>query len=89
LSVAGYTTTRQLTRADVTLSGVSGAFTVDLEGPSWDWFLTDESQRTGGAFSLRAPFELKGVSPASVSGLALTVTNSAGTSASRPASRCP
>jgi hypothetical protein len=89
LSVAGYTTTRQLTRADMTLSGASGAFVLDLEGPSWDWFLTDESQRSGGAFSLRAPFELKGVSPANVSGITLTVTNAVGASASRQAARCP
>ena len=89
LSVTGYTTTRQLSRADVTLSGVTGAFVVDMEGPSWDWFLTDESQRSGGAFSVRAPFDLKGASPASVSSMTLTVTNSAGTSSSRPASRCP
>ncbi|MDP2996537.1 MAG: Ig domain-containing protein, partial [Bryobacterales bacterium] len=89
LSVTGYTTTRQLTRADLTLGGASGAFTVDLQAPAWDWFLTDESQRSGGAFTVKAPFELKGASASSVSSLTLTVTNSAGTSASRQASRCP
>jgi len=89
LSVTGYTTTRQLTRADLTLGGAAGAFTVDLQAPAWDWFLTDGSQRSGGAFTVKAPFELKGVSASSVNSLTLTVTNSAGTSASRQASRCP
>ena len=70
LSVTGYTTTRQLTRADLTL-GAAGAFTVDLQAPAWDWFLTDDSQRSGGAFTVKAPFELKGVSASSVSSLTL------------------
>ncbi|MBI4876537.1 MAG: putative Ig domain-containing protein [Acidobacteria bacterium] len=89
LAVSGYTTTRQLARADVALGGVSGGFVVDLQGPAWDWFLTDESQRTGGAFTLRAPFEVKGAAASSVSSLTLTVTNAVGTSQSRQASRCP
>lgn len=88
LSVTGYTTTRQLTRADVSLTGASGAYAVDLELAAWDWFLTEESQRTGGAFTVRSTFELKGATPSSVSGMSLTVTNAAGTSSSRQASRC-
>ena len=87
LSIAGYSTTRQLTRADVTIAGA--VHVVDLEGPSYDWFLSDESVRYGSTFSLKAPFELKGISPASVTSVTLTITNSAGTAPSRQANRCP
>ncbi len=92
LVVSGYSTTRHLKRADVTLAASQrlpvSSLALDLEGPSWDWFLTDDSVRYGGAFTLRVPLALPAGQGASVTGATFTLTNAAGTSASRQAARC-
>ena len=82
-TLTGFSTTRSLSTADVTVG--SQTTKLDVSGSAADFFLTDESIRNGGAFTVTFPFAEAGVAPSSVS---MTVSNSAGTSASKQLSPC-
>ena len=84
--VSGYSTTRELIKATVQLSGTT--MSPDISGVASDWFASDDSVRFGGAFTLRVPFILQAGS-SGVSSVSVTLTNAAGTSASRSGGRCP
>ncbi len=86
VQITGYTTTRQLSRADLTGLG-SSTTTVDVDIVAAEYFLTDLSVRTGGAFALTFPVTLAANATVPES-LSVTLTNSVGTSASRQARRC-
>lgn len=83
LNLTGYSTTRQLTSASLTAGGTTTA--VDLRSLSDAWFLTPESVRFGGAFTLTLPLP----SGASTTGLTVAVRNDQGASGARSVSRCP
>ena len=81
--MSGYSTTRAIDSATVTIDGK--VVTESTRAASFDYFGSDLSIRTGGAFTLTLPVITTATAPTTVS---VTLTNSAGTSASRSASRC-
>lgn len=92
LVISGYSTTRELQSASLSFTTAGGAntFAVDLMRSAGEFFGNDLSVRTGGAFTVRAPFLLPATAnPAALGTANVTVTNSVGTTASRQASKCP
>jgi hypothetical protein len=89
VTITGYTTTRQLKSAIFSFSpagtGTAQTATVDLTGSSFDYFQSDDSIRNGGAFTLTAPFDITGGTIGSAS---LILSNSVGSTGSRPLNRC-
>jgi hypothetical protein len=88
--ITGYSTTRQLTKADFTFAGSGNTAqqnaSVDLTGTSVEYFGSDDSVRNGGAFTLSIPFTLQG---APVGTASMTLGNSLGSTATRQLNRCP
>lgn len=88
-TVTGYSTTRSLRTAAFTFTtGTSSAqqtANIDVSGSAADFFLSDDSIRNGGAFTVTFPFTDAGVTPGSVN---MTVSNSAGTSPSKQLTPC-
>src|SRR5262249_31245236 len=62
ISVDGYTTTRSLTTANFTFTGINGETlgqsSIDLSGSSKIWFGSASSNASGGQFSIQVPFTL-------------------------------
>jgi hypothetical protein len=89
LMITGFSTTRQLTNATVTLVTVEGGsertFSIDVSGSAYDYFSTDESVRNGGAFTLTIPVSIQG---GEVSGGSLELSNGTGAAAVRAVGRC-
>lgn len=86
VEVAGYSTTRELTSAQLTFG--SNTYQVNLSDAAGEYFGNDESVPAGGTFRFRAPYR---VSQATVQGLGqgnAVIRNSAGASASRSIARC-
>ena len=87
--VTGYSTTRQLNNATVTLTEASGGsqrtMTIDVSGSAYDYFSTDEAVRNGGAFMLTMPFGLEG---GDITGASLELTNANGSVTARSVQRC-
>ena len=83
LTVTGYSTTRAIDSATVTLDGKVVAQSTKTS--SFDYFGNDLSIRTGGAFTLTLPTITTSTVPSTVS---VVLNNSAGSSTSRSASRC-
>lgn len=86
IDISGYSTTRDLTRADLTLG--ANTFAVDLNAAAQDFFGSAESLRTGGTFRVRAPYRLTQGNPQSLGQGTAIIRNSAGASPSRPIARC-
>ena len=85
LSITGYSTTRQLDSVEITAGATTHSQSIATA--SSDYYLNEESIRTGGAFTIALGVDTAGeTSPASIS---VTLSNAAGKSASRTASRCP
>jgi hypothetical protein len=82
--VTGYSTTRQLTSATFTFTPPATS-KVDLIASAADYYQGDDSIRNGGAFTLAIPFTAEGDT---ITGASFTLTNSAGTSATRTINRC-
>jgi hypothetical protein len=86
--VTGYSTTRQLTNATVTLTSAATAtertMTLDISGSAYDYFSTDEAVRNGGAFTLTLPFALEG----DIGSASLELTNANGSVIARSLQRC-
>jgi hypothetical protein len=87
--VTGYSTTRQLTSATVTLAPASGGserkLTIDVAGSGYDYFSTDEAVRNGGAFTLTLPFAIEG---GEITGASLELANASGSTIVRSVQRC-
>jgi hypothetical protein len=88
--ITGYSTTRSLTTAQFTFAAAgSGAQsqsqTVDVSGSALEYFVSDESIRNGGAFTLTIPFGSEGTN---ISSASFMLSNSQGTTASRQLNRC-
>lgn len=82
LVVTGYTTTRQLDEAEMTMA--AGVLKHNIAGAAGEYFLNPVSVRTGGSFTLTLPVTVEG----GATPTALRLSNSAGYSASRPLTRC-
>lgn len=82
LVVTGYTTTRQLDEAELTLA--SGIFKQNVAGAAGEYFLNPVSVRTGGSFTLTLPVAMEG----GAAPTAFRLSNSAGYSSSRALNRC-
>ncbi len=93
LVLTGFASTREITRADLTIHfvpseyRVPGTFTINARAISTEYFTSDESIPSGGAFTLRIPFSVSGGAN-SLQSLSVTITNGQGTSASRAAGKC-
>ncbi len=94
LLLTGFATTREITRADLNLQFVpsaftpGGVFTLNSRAISNDYFTSDESVRSGGAFALRVPFTVENGAN-SLQSVSVTVSNGQGISAARIAAKCP
>jgi hypothetical protein len=86
--ITGYTTTRQLTAAEFVINagGVDYQERVDVTDSALAYFGSDESVRSGGAFTLSVPFGAN--SPTPISGASVVLRNSEGAAASRSMQRC-
>lgn len=94
LVITGYSTTRSLSTAAVTLNPASGytfptsQFPIDLSLASNMWFQSSSSQAFGGQFQVSIPFALSGTPPKnqtllqSIASVSVTISNSVGTSSS-------
>ncbi len=92
ISVTGFTTTRNLTSWNVQFTTAAGysmpitQFSVDVSQISTVWFQSAASRAYGGQFTLSIPFTFQGTVPAgqtvlsSLASVAVTLTNSVGTS---------
>jgi large repetitive protein len=85
LQVNGYSTTRELTRAELTIG--TEKVKIDLDGLAADFFSAPESIRSGGTFALTAPRDM--ILGATVPDIAMNVFNSIGASGSRTLQACP
>lgn len=89
--ITGYSTTRSLTAAQFSFIGTGGdaqhtqTQNVDISGSSLEYFLSDDSVRNGGAFTLTIPFTSEGTT---ISGATFTISNSQGTTAAKQINRC-
>jgi hypothetical protein len=95
IRITGYSTTRQLDRAEFTYTATpqqsstqpaQQSMNINVSSSAAEYFSSDESVRNGGAFVLTIPLMLEGsgtLQPGS-----LTLSNSVGTSASRNVATC-
>ncbi len=86
LDVTGYSTTRDLLRAELTFG--SNSYSVDLTAAALEYFAGDESVRTGGTFRVRAPYRVSQATAQSLAQGTAVIGNSVGASPSRPIQRC-
>jgi hypothetical protein len=76
LRVNGLSTTRELTRAEVTIGARS--FNTDLTGISAGYYSSAETIRFGGAFSLRLPYEIQIAPNTPIGPVTMLLENTAG-----------
>lgn len=87
IEIAGYSTTRELQRADVKLG--SNTYNVSLSSASLDYFSGAESIPSGGTFRIRAPYRVRaGQAPATLGDGTVTVFNRVGAAAGQSIRRC-
>lgn len=82
LNVTGYSTTRSLKTAELVLNGAKQS--VNVQSVADGYFISPDSIRFGGAFTLSFPFTL----PSNATSLSVSLTNSEGASAVRTVNRC-
>ncbi len=86
--VIGYSNTRELTNSSFTFTSASGTtlqtsqFTVPVATAFQTWFTSTPSANFGGQFLLTVPFTLTNGAASSLTSVAVTLTNSVGTSPS-------
>lgn len=92
LVLVGYSTTRDLSTLNITLTPASGfnlgtsQFTTDVSGAASVWFQSTASQAIGGLFEVSVPFNLTGTAPKNetlleaIASVSATISNSVGTS---------
>ena len=85
LELTGYSTSRDLSSASLTLNGTKLP-NIALTGFAGDYFLSPLSIRTGGSFSIAAPVTI--VDSFKVDTLTVQITNRSGVSASRAVRAC-
>jgi len=91
--LTGFASTREITKADLTIQFIpsafqpSGTFTVNARAISNEYFTSDDSVPTGGAFTLRLPFVIESGAN-SIQTMTVVVSNAQGSSASRTAAKC-
>lgn len=86
VEVAGYSTTRELTSAELTFG--ANIFQVNLTDAAGEYFNSDESVRTGGTFRFRAPYRISQATTATLSQGNAVIRNTVGASPSRSIARC-
>ena len=86
LELTGFSTTRELVLANLTLNGTS-LTSISLAGLAGDYFVGPLSIRTGGTFAITAPVAITS-SQVKVDSLTVAVTNRAGVSSTRTARAC-
>jgi hypothetical protein len=92
VTVVGYSTSRELTRASFTFSQAPGtnlqttSLSADVASRFSDWYRSAASAEHGSRFTLTVNFSVQGDVNA-VAGAAVTLTNAQGDSASTPATR--
>jgi len=86
LQLNGYTTTRELVQADLTIGTQS--FQTDLTATATAYFSDPLSIAAGGTFALTVPIDLTLVPKAPLSSVSVTVFNSIGPSGSQTVSTC-
>ena len=85
VEVTGYSTTRSLTGANLAINGKT-LRTIDIGSIANDYFTSELSIRTGGAFTVFVP--LATPNPITVDSLTVALTNRIGTSQTRTVRRC-
>ena len=90
LQINGYSTTRELTRAEVTLGTqtLTQDFTTDLTGVAADYFSDPETIRAGGSFALVVPYQFDIGPKETISTAKLTLYNTVGGAASISMQAC-
>jgi hypothetical protein len=88
VEIAGYSTPRSLTRADVTLNldGSTEQFQVSLDAAANAWYSSEAGRAAGGQFRLRIPFEFGGAASQEIRSVQVTLANSAGSTQANPVS---
>jgi hypothetical protein len=88
LRITGYTTTRQLNRAEFSYTAGAQQRTdnIDVSASAADYFNSDESIRNGGAFTVTVPLILQGVGTLQPGNV--TLSNSVGTTAAKTVASC-
>ncbi|MFN7936717.1 MAG: putative Ig domain-containing protein [Bryobacteraceae bacterium] len=86
VDVAGYSTTRELTSAELTFG--ANTFQVNLTDAAAEYFGNDDSVRTGGTFRFRAPYRVSQATTQSLGQGNAVIRNTSGSSASRSIARC-
>ncbi|MDX1984035.1 MAG: putative Ig domain-containing protein [Bryobacteraceae bacterium] len=86
LEISGYSTTRELARADLTFG--SNRYSVSLASASLDYFGGAESIPNGGTFRIRAPFRFQSGTAQSLGEGSATVFNRVGGSSARQIRAC-
>ncbi len=85
LVIVGYSTPRDMTSASVTFTDASGTkgspITVQLGSTFQQWYASDQAGPFGSQFALTLPFTVSGAQATTFTGVSVTLTNSAGTSA--------
>jgi hypothetical protein len=86
IQISGYSTTRELARAEVTIGATS--FETDLDGIASGYFSAPETVREGGAFSLTLPYALDLGPKDVISGASINLFNRVGGTGSRSIQAC-
>ncbi len=86
LQINGYSTTRELTRADVTIGATQ--FETDLNGTAAGYYSAPETVQAGGAFSLTLPYQLDILPKDPISSVDINLFNRIGQTGSRKAQAC-
>jgi hypothetical protein len=88
LRITGYSTTRQLNRAEFTYTAGTQQRTdsIDLSGSVAEYFSSDLSVRSGGAFTVSVPFTLEG--SGALQPNTVTLSNAVGVTAAKSVAVC-
>jgi hypothetical protein len=88
LRITGYSTTRQLERAEFTYTAGTQQRTdsIDVSGSAADYFSSDLSVRSGGAFTISVPLTLEG--SGTLQPNTVTLSNAVGATAAKPVAVC-
>ncbi len=86
VQINGYSTTRELTRADV--SAGNQVFITDIGGVAGAYFTAPESIRSGGTFSIKLPYELSIPATTPLTSVSMNLLNTVGSAGSRTIQAC-
>jgi hypothetical protein len=88
LRITGYSTTRQLSRAEFTYTAGTQQQTasIDASGSAAEYFNSDLSVRNGGAFTVNVPLTIEGAGTLQPN--TVTLSNAVGTTAAKSVATC-